>query len=102
MTELLSKPNVSDFFPGLARFDLQGVVKKMRGLAVKFEQIFEKMIDKRLQADGKGSDGARSGSMECEDFLGFLLKLKDEGDPKTPLTMTHVKALLMVCFSTKT
>ncbi|KAG5244931.1 flavonoid 3'-monooxygenase [Salix suchowensis] len=95
MTELLSKPNVSDFFPGLARFDLQGVVKKMRGLAMKFEQIFEKMIDKRLEADGKGRDGARSGSMECEDFLGFLLKLKDEGDPKTPLTMTHVKALLM-------
>ncbi|KAJ6682885.1 hypothetical protein OIU74_021023 [Salix koriyanagi] len=102
MTELLSKPNVSDFFPSLARFDLQGVVKKMRGLAMKFEQIFEKMIDKRLEADGKGRDGARSGSMECEDFLGFLLKLKDEGDPKTPLTMTHVKALLMVCFSTKT
>ncbi|KAB5556323.1 hypothetical protein DKX38_007232 [Salix brachista] len=95
MTELLSKPNVSDFFPSLARFDLQGVVKKMRGLAMKFEQIFEKMIDKRLEADGKGRDGARSGSMECEDFLGFLLKLKDEGDPKTPLTMTHVKALLM-------
>ncbi|KAM1811566.1 hypothetical protein ACFX11_028453 [Malus domestica] len=29
MTELLGKPNVSDFYPGLARFDLQGVVKKM-------------------------------------------------------------------------
>ncbi|KAL9356221.1 hypothetical protein Peur_049474 [Populus x canadensis] len=96
MTELLSKPNVSDFFPSLARFDLQGVVKKMRGLAMKFEQIFEKMIDKRLKVDENGTrDAARSRSIECEDFLGFLLKLKDEGDPKTPLTMTHVKALLM-------
>ncbi|KAL3591327.1 hypothetical protein D5086_009967 [Populus alba] len=97
MTELLSKPNVSDFFPSLARFDLQGVVKKMRGLAMKLEQIFEKMIDERLKVDEINGtrDAARSRSTECEDFLGFLLKLKDEGDPKTPLTMTHVKALLM-------
>ncbi|KAI7993296.1 Flavonoid 3'-monooxygenase [Camellia lanceoleosa] len=33
MTELLGKPNLSDFFPGLARFDLQGVQKQMKGLA---------------------------------------------------------------------
>ncbi|KAI7993295.1 3,9-dihydroxypterocarpan 6A-monooxygenase [Camellia lanceoleosa] len=28
-------------------------------------------------------------------FLQFLLKLKDDGDAKTPLTITHLKALLM-------
>nr|KYP56459.1 Flavonoid 3'-monooxygenase [Cajanus cajan] len=88
MTQLLGKPNVSDFFPGLARFDLQGVEKQMHALVPRFDEIFERMIGQRL-------------TIECEDrkdFLQFLLKLKEDGygaDSKTPFTITHVKALLM-------
>ncbi|KAF2313132.1 hypothetical protein GH714_009506 [Hevea brasiliensis] len=91
MTELLGKPNVSDFFPGLGRFDLQGLLKKMDRLAKQFDGIFEKMIDKRVKMDGDGRDSGK----DCKDFLQFLLQVKDEGDTKTPLTMTHLKALLM-------
>ncbi|CAL5432800.1 unnamed protein product [Camellia sinensis] len=91
MTELLGKPNLSDFFPGLARFDLQGVQKQMKGLAKRFDRIFENIIDQRLKMDGHGSGTAE----ESADFLQFLLKLKDDGDAKTPLTITHLKALLM-------
>ncbi|KAK0587506.1 hypothetical protein LWI29_024033 [Acer saccharum] len=90
MTRLLGTPNLSDFYPGLARFDLQGVVKKMNGLARKFDEIFDVMIDQRLKIDGEG--GNKAGD---KDFLQFLLNLKEEGDSKTPLTITHVKALLM-------
>ncbi|XP_028807298.1 geraniol 8-hydroxylase [Neltuma alba] len=89
MTALLGKPNLSDFFSGLAWFDLQGVEKQMRLLARRFDQIFEKMIELRLRKNNE------SGSGESKDFLQFLLKLKDEEDSKTPLTMTHIKALLM-------
>ncbi|KAK2979682.1 hypothetical protein RJ640_027262 [Escallonia rubra] len=85
MTELLGMPNVSDFYPGLARFDLQGIREKMKGLAQRFDKIFETMIDQRLKMGGQGS----------KDFLQFLLQLKNEGDAKMPLTMTHLKALLM-------
>ncbi|KAL0331406.1 UNVERIFIED_CONTAM: Flavonoid 3'-monooxygenase [Sesamum angustifolium] len=88
MTELLGIPNLSDFYPGLERFDLQGVKKKMKGLAQRFDKIFETIIEQRLKINGEvGASG--------KDFLQFLLQLKDEGDAKTPLTMTHVKALLM-------
>ncbi|CAK9159732.1 unnamed protein product [Ilex paraguariensis] len=45
MTELLGIPNMSDFYPGLARFELQGIKKKMKGLAERFDRIFETMID---------------------------------------------------------
>lgn len=86
MTGLLGLPNLSDFYPGLARFDLQGVEKKMKVLAKKLDVIFEKMINQRKEMGGEGST----------DFLQFLLKLnKDEGDAKVPFTMAHVKALLM-------
>ncbi|KAL5748550.1 hypothetical protein ACOSQ2_025847 [Xanthoceras sorbifolium] len=94
MTELLGTPNLSDFYPGLARFDLQGVVKKMNVLARKFDKIFDVMIDQRLRIDGEGGNKAGD-NKECKDFLQFLLQLKNEGDSKTPLTMIHVKALLM-------
>ncbi|KAG5228496.1 geraniol hydroxylase [Salix suchowensis] len=90
MTASLGAPNISDFFPALARFDLQGLARKMSGLAPRFDQIFDRMIEKQLNFDELGDS-----SSECKDFLQFLLKVKDEGDVKTPLTMTHIKALLM-------
>ncbi|XP_058764061.1 flavonoid 3'-monooxygenase CYP75B137-like [Vicia villosa] len=91
MTQLLGKPNLSDFFPGLARFDLQGVVKEMNALVPRFDKIFEKMIGERMKKK-KEEEGKEN---ESKDFLQFLLNLKEEGDSKTPFTSTHVKALLM-------
>ncbi|CAK8562837.1 unnamed protein product [Lathyrus sativus] len=89
MTHLLGKPNLSDFFPALARFDLQGVVKDMKALVPRFDRIFEKMISERVKKEEEGEVN------ESKDFLQFLLNLKDEGDSKTPFTRTHIKALLM-------
>lgn len=53
----------------------------------RFDGIFETIIHKRLKMDGS----------ESKDFLQFLLKLKDEGNEEVPFTMTHLKAVLMVC-----
>lgn len=89
ITVLLGIPNLSDFFPGLARFDMQGIQRKMKGLATRFDRIFEGMIEQRLKIEAKGDGG--------KDFLQFLLNFRDAGgDSKTPFTMTHVKSLLMV------
>ncbi|KAI3501139.1 hypothetical protein L1887_29000 [Cichorium endivia] len=85
MTGYLGMPNLSDFYPGLARFDLQGVQKNMKVLAKKFDAIFETMIDQRRKMGGDGN----------KDFLQFLLQREDDKDSKTPFTMEHLKALLM-------
>ncbi|XP_058221831.1 flavonoid 3'-monooxygenase CYP75B137-like [Rhododendron vialii] len=84
--ELLGKPNLSDFFPGLAWFDLQGLKKQMMGLVGRFNKIFDAITDR-----GLGLDGGK----ESRDFLQVLLQLKNEGDAKTPLTMTQLKVLFM-------
>ncbi|KAL6972592.1 unspecific monooxygenase [Sarracenia purpurea var. burkii] len=84
--ELLGKPNLSDFFPGLAWFDLQGLRKQLMGLVVRFNRIFNAITDTRLRLDG---------NKESKDFLQVLLQLKNEGGAKTPLTMTHLKVLFM-------
>ncbi|CAH9144423.1 unnamed protein product [Cuscuta epithymum] len=86
--DLLGLPNVSDFYPGLARYDLQGIRRKMKKLVTKLDKVFERVIDQRLRM---GSD-----EMGSRDFLQVLLKLKDgEGDERIPFTITHLKALLM-------
>ena len=84
MTELQGRPIVSDFFPSLARFDLQGIEKQMHKLAHKFDTIFENMINQRLKIGG-GEDGE---SAKNKDFLQVLLEVKDVGDSKTPFTVT--------------
>ncbi|XP_074565246.1 flavonoid 3'-monooxygenase CYP75B137-like [Curcuma longa] len=88
ITELLGRPNVSDFFPAVAWMDLQGIQRQMRMLLRRFDQIFEEIIEMRKR---KKQDGGRG-----EDFLEMMLRLEKEGgDGKTPFTMTNVKALLM-------
>ncbi|KAL7182841.1 hypothetical protein ACSBR1_041501 [Camellia fascicularis] len=51
--ELLGKPNLSDFFPGLARFDLQGLKKQLLGIVMRFNRIFDAITDKGLRLEGE-------------------------------------------------
>ncbi|KAF3448403.1 hypothetical protein FNV43_RR09116 [Rhamnella rubrinervis] len=88
MVEMVGKPNISDFYPGLARFDLQGLAKQMEGLARKLDGIYERMIGQRRKLEEMGC------AEKSKDFLGFLLRLVDEQDDKMPFTMNHLKALL--------
>ncbi|VVB07940.1 unnamed protein product [Arabis nemorensis] len=88
MSDLLMKPNISDFFPALSRFDLQGLAKRMRDPTLKMDRLFDRVIKKRLEMD-------RESEKKGEDFLEVLLKLKDEEDDKTNLNLNDVKALLM-------
>ncbi|KAL6556281.1 hypothetical protein OROGR_005569 [Orobanche gracilis] len=91
MTELLGMPNLSDFYPGLERFDFQGIRKKMKALAKRLDKIFDTVIDQRLKMNGEGD-----GSGIRKDFLQVLLQMRDDEDARTtPFTMTHLKALLM-------
>jgi cytochrome P450 len=90
LTELLGSPNLSDFFPVLAPFDLQGIRKKMERIRVRFDHIFEKIIQQRLKAQQDGSEMAT-------DFLESMLKMEREGgDGKATFTMSDLKTLLLV------
>ncbi|XP_047329152.1 flavonoid 3'-monooxygenase CYP75B137-like [Impatiens glandulifera] len=84
---LMGVPNISDFFPCLAYFDLQGIEKKIKRLVKRFDKVFELMINERMREDDNS---------EKKDFLQGLLNLRKEGgDAKTPLTEIHLKSLLL-------
>ncbi|KAK3220941.1 hypothetical protein Dsin_014911 [Dipteronia sinensis] len=88
--DLWGAPNVSDLFPILARFDLQGVESKVKKLSSWFDKMFESLIDSRTkdhQAGGENKEGKGSN----KDFLEILLD-------DSSLSMNQVKALLLDTF----
>ncbi|XP_068635174.1 geraniol 8-hydroxylase-like [Aristolochia californica] len=91
VVEHLGKPNVSDFFPLLARFDLQGLALKAKGNLQWFDRIFDPMINERLKTD-EGDSKSRGN----EDILQTLLRTyKEGGDADTALSLNQVKALIV-------
>nr|GEU82180.1 cytochrome P450 76C1-like [Tanacetum cinerariifolium] len=92
IAEIFGRPNLSDFFPSLARFDLQGVERDMKKQLQKLDAIIENMIDDRIKSNSRRSrDEVHEGK---KDFLQILLDLKDQGDSKS-INITQIKAILV-------
>ncbi|KAK8650913.1 hypothetical protein V6N13_140534 [Hibiscus sabdariffa] len=81
---LVGAPNVSDFLPVLAPFDLQGIESKSRKILSWFYEKFESVIMNRLKTEDVG-----------EDFLQQLLELNQRGDDQISLSDNEIKALLL-------
>ncbi|KAL0446160.1 UNVERIFIED_CONTAM: Labd-13Z-ene-9,15,16-triol synthase, chloroplastic [Sesamum latifolium] len=88
--DLLGKPNVSDYFPVLARFDIQGVEKEMSNIMQRVDEIIEDIINERSKVGGGGDkNGGRL------DFLQMLMEFTDKQDVKTEFGKTQIKAMIM-------
>ncbi|XVE64101.1 hypothetical protein DITRI_Ditri07aG0074500 [Diplodiscus trichospermus] len=86
--ELVAAPNVSDLFPVLAPFDLQGIESKAKKHLAWFYDVFQSVIVQRTK---NGELGKKS-----QDFLQQMLELQQQGDDhKNSLSMNEVKALLL-------
>ncbi|GMI99544.1 cytochrome P450, family 706, subfamily A, polypeptide 4 [Hibiscus trionum] len=85
---LIGAPNVSDIFPVLRPFDLQGIEFKSKKLLSWFYEFLESVIEQRRKV-GEGEEE------ESKDFLQQLLELSGRGDAKASLSMQEVKALLL-------
>ncbi|XP_004300719.1 PREDICTED: 3,9-dihydroxypterocarpan 6A-monooxygenase-like [Fragaria vesca subsp. vesca] len=84
--ELLGKPNVSDFFPALSIFDIQGIEREAKKLISVTDKILDSAIQQRMNytlAEG-----------ERKDFLQFLLEYHNHEDSALSITMQQLKAVL--------
>ncbi|KAK6262962.1 hypothetical protein QUC31_008778 [Theobroma cacao] len=90
---ILGKPNVSDIFPVLAWFDIQGIEREMKKISQSFDQLFDSMIEARMSVATKMEKD--DGKTEQKDFLQLLLELKEKDDGSSSITMNQLKALLM-------
>ncbi|XP_059656819.1 labd-13Z-ene-9,15,16-triol synthase, chloroplastic-like [Cornus florida] len=88
-------PNISDFFPMLAKFDIQGVKRQGKRLLAWVERILDDVIAERMRLDSCVGAGV-SKDKERKDFLEILLAMKKEKeDTASPLTLTQIKAMLI-------
>ncbi|KAH7557479.1 hypothetical protein JRO89_XS11G0162000 [Xanthoceras sorbifolium] len=94
IVELWGAPNISDLFPVLARFDLQGVESKMKNLSSWFDRFFESLINTRTKDHQDGGENKKE-EKGSKDFLETLLELTQQGDNKSSLSMNQVKVLLL-------
>ena len=96
---LLGKPNVSDIFPSLARFDLQGIERDTKKVNRVFEEMFDSAIEnrKKMVAAAKVNGEENSGNENTrKDFLQFLLELHESEDVETSLSSAELKAMITV------
>ncbi|KAL0446022.1 UNVERIFIED_CONTAM: Labd-13Z-ene-9,15,16-triol synthase, chloroplastic [Sesamum latifolium] len=94
LVDLLGKPNVSDFFSVLAKFDVQGIEKEMRAVVPGVEEILDSVIDERMKM--VVAEGGESSAKRGKDLLGILLELKEqEVGEGSSFGLTQIKAILM-------
>lgn len=95
LVDLLGKPNVSDFFPVLAKFDVQGIAKEAKSLMPSIEETLDSIINERMKTmvSGKRKDERK------KDFLQILLELKEKNEPDRSIDLTQMKAILKVISS---
>ncbi|KAI3468923.1 hypothetical protein Pfo_025586 [Paulownia fortunei] len=87
---LLGRPNVSDLFPLLARFDLQGVKKQMESIVQSVDKLLDAVIAQHAKLSGVIKNDGR------KDFLQILLEQKEKEYSEMPnITMRQLKAMLM-------
>ncbi|KAM7517965.1 hypothetical protein LguiB_016927 [Lonicera macranthoides] len=77
---LLTKPNISDLFPGLSVFDLQGIRKKMdralgKALEISYGYMKERIKDREHEKEEEGEVSERR-----KDFLDVLLDFEGQGN----------------------
>ncbi|GJS50317.1 cytochrome P450 76C1-like protein [Tanacetum coccineum] len=92
IVELTSQLNVSDIFPSLARFDIQGIVLKAKLQRKQIDQIFTSIIhDRKRKKSGESKVAVKR--EERTDFLQILLDLMEEKNA-TSFSLTQIKAIL--------
>ncbi|CAI0409415.1 unnamed protein product [Linum tenue] len=94
MTHEAGTPNLGDFFHILARFDLQGIQRRIRGHLEKALNLFEWLIDERLREQKSES------YVSANDMLDTLLAIHGGGDNREEVQMDlqRIKYLFLDLF----
>ncbi|PON58146.1 Cytochrome P450, E-class, group I [Parasponia andersonii] len=90
--ELVGTFNVSDFIWFCKNLDLQGLMKKAKGIHDRFDQMVENII-KEHRAERKGDD-----AHVPRDFLDILLQISDDEGSDVKMTKENIKSFFLDVF----
>ncbi|PHT92618.1 hypothetical protein T459_00500 [Capsicum annuum] len=90
----MGKPNISDFFPMLARFDFQGIRKEMEAMLKLLDSILDPLINQRVKmlSDKREAEIQKN---EKKDFMQILVELMEQKDIGISLDLVKIKAILV-------
>ncbi|KAI4303478.1 hypothetical protein MLD38_039101 [Melastoma candidum] len=91
--EEAGKPNVSDFFPVLKRFDLQGARRRMTRNFGRMLQVIEGLIEKRLDERAKNGEKRENTNSDLLDTLLDICEEKTEA-----MQVFHIKHFFLDLF----
>ncbi|XP_010027781.2 cytochrome P450 71AU50 [Eucalyptus grandis] len=80
-------PNIGDYVPYLARFDLQGLTKRMKAVSKVFDAFFEKIIDEHMKS--MKEEG------ESKDFVDVMLGFMGLNEGEYHIDRPHIKAIIL-------
>ncbi|PPD81909.1 hypothetical protein GOBAR_DD21175 [Gossypium barbadense] len=83
----LGKPNISDIFPSIAWFDIQGIERGMKKIRQSFNEFLDSVIEERMKKE--------TGEQKS-DVLQMLLDLHKNQDSPSSLTMNQIKGILVI------
>ncbi|KAK4843708.1 hypothetical protein QYF36_011671 [Acer negundo] len=89
---LLGAPNISDIFPMLSRFDIQGIAKRTKKISIHFKNMIDSAVQRSKNLAVIGGTANNDGK---KDFLQILLELMEHEDGAASFTMTQLKGMLM-------
>ena len=81
--------NIGDWIPWIAFLDLQGYVKRMKGLRHKFDSFYDHVLEKHM-ARREAED------FVAKDMVDMLPRLVDDPDLEVKLSTDGVKGLTLV------
>ncbi|KAG6688886.1 hypothetical protein I3842_11G147200 [Carya illinoinensis] len=90
---ILGRPNVSDLFPALACFDLQGIERKAKRIFETIDGVLDYAIDKQIKSLAKAKEEGMTKTGQ-KDFLQVLLELREQDEGAPSMSMTQIKALV--------
>ncbi|KAJ8771211.1 hypothetical protein K2173_026007 [Erythroxylum novogranatense] len=87
--QVTAVPNLADYIPQIAPFDLQGLRKRMKAIGKAFDVFFEKIIDDRIE----NKDENRT-----KDFVDILLGFVGSQETEYSISRDNMKAVMMDMF----
>lgn len=97
---LVGSFNVSDFIPALARWDLQGLDKKIQDVHHRFDAMLERIIERKqdLKYSRNNNNYHHIRSQNIKDLLDIVLDIADndhDQDPDIKLTRENIKSFVL-------
>jgi cytochrome P450 len=88
--KLSATPNLGNYIPQIAKFDLQGLTKKMKKVSKVFDNFFEKIIDDHIQCGDKNNNGEKT-----KDFVDVMLGFMGSQESEYLIQRSNIKAIIL-------